>query len=502
MNGARARAWAAWGALVGVCAGWIAVIWAWDVAYLTLTVDDAFYYQVIARRIAAGEGVTFDGIERTNGFHPLWMAALAAVASLARGADAATLMRVTLTLQVGIVATGVAALARGMSALRVPPVIVVSVATLALAQFYAAKIVVNGQESAIALALAAATMGAWWRGARPWVIGALAGMTALARLDAIVLGVAIAAMAAAGADRRRRWRDAAAMLAAMGVPIAAYVGWNAVSFGHVVPVSVVVKSGWIAGASAGRVLVAAVPVALLAVLVGRALRGGGARALLPLAAWGAAVLSFAWLRGLPVPEIWYLVPLFAGALAAVAILVARGPRALAGAIAVMHLGGLALGWAHRLDPASYAPYVAARDAGVWIARTTPRDAVAAGWDAGIVAAHAERRFAQLEGLVGSFRFAREHVRRGDVAGHVDAIDARYLAQPLPREWLGSREPLVYDGLAIGEWHVVRAICAPFVPALPPRRRREVAQVVLMRDGGGPTLESVRATICESGARQW
>lgn len=35
--------------------------------------DDAFYYFVPARNVAAGLGFTFDGIARTNGFHPLWM---------------------------------------------------------------------------------------------------------------------------------------------------------------------------------------------------------------------------------------------------------------------------------------------------------------------------------------------------------------------------------------------------------------------------------------------
>lgn len=35
--------------------------------------DDAFYYFVTARNVATGHGFTFDGIARTNGFHPLWM---------------------------------------------------------------------------------------------------------------------------------------------------------------------------------------------------------------------------------------------------------------------------------------------------------------------------------------------------------------------------------------------------------------------------------------------
>jgi hypothetical protein len=37
------------------------------------TTDDAFYYFKTAQNIGAGNGITFDGIGRTNGFHPLWM---------------------------------------------------------------------------------------------------------------------------------------------------------------------------------------------------------------------------------------------------------------------------------------------------------------------------------------------------------------------------------------------------------------------------------------------
>jgi len=35
--------------------------------------DDAFYYYKVAINITSGHGVTFDGINPTNGFHPLWM---------------------------------------------------------------------------------------------------------------------------------------------------------------------------------------------------------------------------------------------------------------------------------------------------------------------------------------------------------------------------------------------------------------------------------------------
>ena len=35
--------------------------------------DDGFFYFKAAQNIVAGKGVTFDGINPTNGFHPLWM---------------------------------------------------------------------------------------------------------------------------------------------------------------------------------------------------------------------------------------------------------------------------------------------------------------------------------------------------------------------------------------------------------------------------------------------
>jgi hypothetical protein len=38
--------------------------------------DDFFYYAQVARHLAHGAGSTFDGIHRTNGYHPLWLLCL------------------------------------------------------------------------------------------------------------------------------------------------------------------------------------------------------------------------------------------------------------------------------------------------------------------------------------------------------------------------------------------------------------------------------------------
>lgn len=63
------------------------------------TTDDAFYYFKTAQNIVEGQGVTFDGIARTNGFHPLWMVLLLPIFSLARF-DLILPLRLVVTLQV------------------------------------------------------------------------------------------------------------------------------------------------------------------------------------------------------------------------------------------------------------------------------------------------------------------------------------------------------------------------------------------------------------------
>jgi len=52
--------------------------WRW------FTRDDAYYYFKVARNITEGHGSTFDGIDMTNGYHPLWMLVCIPIFALAR----------------------------------------------------------------------------------------------------------------------------------------------------------------------------------------------------------------------------------------------------------------------------------------------------------------------------------------------------------------------------------------------------------------------------------
>lgn len=48
------------------------------------TRDDAYYYFKVAQNISEGHGSTFDGVNKTNGYHPLWMLVCIPIFSLAR----------------------------------------------------------------------------------------------------------------------------------------------------------------------------------------------------------------------------------------------------------------------------------------------------------------------------------------------------------------------------------------------------------------------------------
>src|SRR5687768_648390 len=71
------------------------------------TRDDAYYYFKVAQNIAEGHGSTFDGINPTNGYHPLWALICIPIFALARF-DLILPLRILLLVLSGLsVATGI-----------------------------------------------------------------------------------------------------------------------------------------------------------------------------------------------------------------------------------------------------------------------------------------------------------------------------------------------------------------------------------------------------------
>ncbi len=97
-------------AAVAIVVAWLLLIAVWPDAPFTLTFDDAYYYFGIARNVAEGHGSTFDGINQTNGYHPLWLAI--SVPVFAVGFDDLVAVRVLLAIQFVVYGAALIVLAR------------------------------------------------------------------------------------------------------------------------------------------------------------------------------------------------------------------------------------------------------------------------------------------------------------------------------------------------------------------------------------------------------
>jgi hypothetical protein len=83
--------------------------------------DDAYYYFKVAQNISEGEGSTFDGINPTNGYHPLWMLICIPIFALAR-LDLILPLRILLLVMSGLSATTAILLYRLIGRIFSPPI--------------------------------------------------------------------------------------------------------------------------------------------------------------------------------------------------------------------------------------------------------------------------------------------------------------------------------------------------------------------------------------------
>ncbi len=245
-------------ALVAIFAGAIAVrlVIAWaPVEWLVRTVlgDDPFYYFTIARHLAHGQGATFDGVEPTNGFHPLWMAAILPIflPALQRAHDGVLAIHLTLTLAAAFdlvalfflhrllreAGVGVGVSLAGAALYCVSPLLLAPAGPL------------NGMETALNLALTFAFLtlyrrrvasdsgGAYRASAMVW-LGLCAGLLFLARTDNVFVLLFCFGFLVwrHRGEPARLGRDLGAVLIAVGVA-APWLVWSRVTFGSFVQVS-------------------------------------------------------------------------------------------------------------------------------------------------------------------------------------------------------------------------------------------------------------------------
>jgi hypothetical protein len=390
--------------------------------------DDALFYLVIARNGASGAFSSFDGIERTNGYHPLWLLLLQPLALLLRAPDA--LVRAGLGL--GLLAYAGAALALvrtlrpwgesarttalGALALFVLPASwLLTEAPLALLLFalFLAQLLSEGAEPSDGGAGAD-------RGRRLALWGAL---TVLARLDAVFLVVpplALRGWDRLHAARASRW-SAAAPLVVIGGVIAAYTTLNLVAFGHALPISGMIKGSFPTPAlprfgALSRFVRGLPPLAGALLWLGA--RAWGWRPPMARAADRSVTAMLLGLAGYYVYETFFQKDVAWGvaswhfALATLLLVTllglatARLPMRVAGAtaLALLVLAGIDLGRKLRPGSAPDTSLAPLAEAGAWLRdHAGPTDVVAA-TDPGLVAWLGERRTISLDGLVNTLAY--------------------------------------------------------------------------------------------------
>lgn len=442
--------------LLAACIFWLLIVWFWRPAFLALTVDDSFYYIKTAFHVGSGYGPTFDRVNPTNGFHPLWLLLLSG-ASIPFSEGQALFVRVVLTIQIALVYIA----ARLLSGVRLSALGYFSaVFGFLLFNFYFAKAFINGQESALQFLFIAVAMVYWWRVFAvesrrvigPAVaMGALAGLLALSRLEGLALGLILlfTPLIWPGRDAHENLtmpRIAGTLVGCLALLMvtAPYYWWNITFHGRLIPVSAAIRS---TGASYGTLALVAGVTALTWLVFGLVLRrvdsrGGGnspymeaLRFVFPLAIYVFALaLLNLFVQGKLACGIWYLPPyllLFTLALSAGLGWIRNqgaGRVAIYGVVGALALFG-ALTWMYRLDPASYESTMEARRRGIWLMENTKHNALIAGWDCGITGYFSQRRVMNLDGLINSWDYKINYLDRG--------MTGRFINQERPVDYISQ-----------------------------------------------------------------
>ncbi|MEW6715890.1 MAG: glycosyltransferase family 39 protein [Chloroflexota bacterium] len=229
-------------------------------------VDDAFYYFKTAQNISEGRGVTFDGLGPTNGFHPLWLIVCIPVFSLARY-DLILPLRLLILIQ-GLfnIGTGILLYRMSRRILSHETAVFISFFWLLIPQIYA-TVMVGGLESGInaffivflwfRLSSLPSTNELMTNLRQVGELGLLAALAILSRLDNAFIAVAVGVWLlylywspVRNEEHRSKshwlWRIKVGFVYSLPVIIlvGAYLLWNLVYIGHLLPISSEVKQWW------------------------------------------------------------------------------------------------------------------------------------------------------------------------------------------------------------------------------------------------------------------
>lgn len=474
--------------IVATCGLLVWVIWSLSIEpfIVRFTMDDSFYYLMIALNLAHGHGSSFDAVNATNGYHPLWLLVLTPIYALT-GDDRVVNLRSVLTFQaVACVLPALLLLHRLVTSRggRTSAALVTGVGIIMLPQRQ-----LNALESGLVIVLGVAL--AWYASRHDVLtgetapreraaVGVLLGLLFLARTDAVFL---IASWFAVGAVLQfRAAREGRGVARALGwmlptlVPVLVltvpYLAWNIVTFGHLMPVSGALKTslphltfsprffGWVT-----RGLVAAIALGAVVAFVrlgragaaaseapdeqgGRTPRYAALAGTLALGAllhaaytlfamnWGVFMWHFAFYS---VPFLFILTEeslrfekMIAGQ---------PGPRRMFEVLAVVVLLIAPIEVLLKFHPDESDSFtVAGYRAALWAREHLPKDARIGMKDAGAFGYFCERRVTNLDGLVNNFEY-QAYLDRGALGQYVHDQGLQYIAQPaLDANWPQAEHP--------------------------------------------------------------
>jgi hypothetical protein len=426
--------------LVALTALWVLYLLPAQIEQAHFVHDDSYFYVQIAANIVDGHGSTFHQITPTNGYHPLWM--VFCVTSLAiaggdkiLGLHFIALIQAVLLLGVVISFWRIAGLLSMKSS---------SVGVVLLAGFFMSTALCASEAHLNAFTL---TLGLYLLLAaqsRPRgglaAAGIVFGMAVLARLDNIFVVTGLVASFlyfSEDRDPRTLMRRGFSVLLPVVVIVFAYVLYNRLSFGHLMPISGAIKSTFpeVVGSidNLSRLGKFVSVLAIVSILL--SFVNWGQRSLRAvLAGLGIGVLAHSCYVVLFTNHYtfwsWYYVPgvlnvAFLAVLAAdrarLLTSTARSRRMVESAIAVvvvvLALGGLGYGWAKALNPARIGPVQLPmkmafcrwpEQLGAWMKLNLPEGSGVLVYDwPGALAVHSGLRILPADGLINDFEYIAE-----------------------------------------------------------------------------------------------
>lgn len=431
------------------CAALVAAVWSVPTLTLAnLTPDDAYYYLKIARNFVKGYGFSFDAINPTNGFQPLWMYLLLLPAYFTRELDVEIFPRVALTYQSVLLAVSVYALHRALQR-QCPAAIVILGDAIALV--LGLRAFMNGMET-IVLFLAFTTT-IWYLSHHEQVslnaayfatVGVLSAFVFLARLDSVFTLLAWVVLHAVMYGKNRlSWRYLLLMVVVAGLLVAPYLLYNLVAFGDWMPISGRLKNSF---PRIEQPDWAQVPLHHQAIIVVLLLATGWLwrnvsshrPLLLFLLSWsiGSALHAIHTMLFMKWGVFkWHFAPYWMPVLVLLPLLLApwRGTRweraSYALGVVVWAVAALGAVWFFRgvLAPKTPTWAQVTYEAALWVRQHTSPDAVFAMKDAGRFGYYSDRRVINLDGLVNNMQL-QEQIRAGRLREYLRERGVRYLVQ--------------------------------------------------------------------------